>query len=302
MKNENLFILEQGSLQQLKEQKKRTQDLINYHAFLYTSLAVQRDKVKDAIHASLRSKCIQNYKFSKWQRSVRYKYSLHPLSCVGSTTFIGQRFNYGKEINGTLSPFPALYLAKDKKTAIHESLATIKKSKKRSELDSFDLAMTNPQSQAIVSVSGKLETVFDLRNSKALSSYISIIKKFKIDPQLRSKARLLKIDAPKLVRTSKELLGSIMRNNWRDMVVLYNTPSNGQIIGQIMLEAGICGILYKSTLNEKECLAIFPDSFKNNDSFVCLNDDPPCSETPQKLDGCNTILARMTYDDILAIK
>ena len=153
-------------------------ECIEYYAQYYASLASQRDEVGDSISNALRKKCILNYKFSKWQRAVKYKYSLHPLSCVGSMTFIGQRFNYGKELNGILSPFPTLYLAIDRATALQETLTLGTESK--SKLSAFDLALMNTQSETIVSVSGELETVFDLRNSRALGAFVKVLNNYEM--------------------------------------------------------------------------------------------------------------------------
>lgn len=134
--NKKEFVLEEVSFQELKEQKKRTQAFINY----YSELVLQREQLKDQIFDVLREKCISGYKFSNWQRAVKYKYSLHPLSCVGSMTFIGQRFNYGSDINGNLTAFPALYIAADKDTALQETLGqTDNNSEKR--LSSQELAL-----------------------------------------------------------------------------------------------------------------------------------------------------------------
>ena len=54
-------------------------------------------------------------------RTVTYQYSLQPLSAAGSLQAVGQRFNAGFELDtGTLSPWPALYLAQNFETAFRE--------------------------------------------------------------------------------------------------------------------------------------------------------------------------------------
>ena len=103
-------------------------------------------------------------------------------------------------------------------------------------LNAFDLAMMNPQSQTIVSISGKLETVLDLRTSLSLAPFVNIIKDFKFDKRIRSRARELNIPVSKLSRKPKELWDSIMISNWREKIILYNSPANSQIIGDIALK------------------------------------------------------------------
>lgn len=56
-----------------------------------------------------------------WGRAIQYKYSDTPLSCVGSTKWVGGRFNYGVDIDSSrFAPFPALYLAEDMETGLRE--------------------------------------------------------------------------------------------------------------------------------------------------------------------------------------
>jgi len=69
--------------------------------------------------------------------------------------------------------------------------------------------------------------------------------------------------------------------------MLLDIPSNSQIFGQLIMEAGIQGILYKSKLTGKECLAIYPFNFPNSDSFIQLNDESPNLNTPSRIDAIN---------------
>ena len=265
------YVLEKGSLQDILTHKSEMRRRINYCWSEYVELAFQRESKKDKIFQSLRSKAIKNYSFTNWQRLVKFKYSLHPLSCVGSMEYIGGRFNYGNNINGNLTAFPTLYLAQDKDTAFQEVLMK----GLISQLDGPELALTNPDSITIISISGILETIFDLRNSKYLSAFVKIIKDFKFSPELKTKSKKYGLKLGKMLKTSKELWESLNQKDWRKTPNLFDIPSNNQIFGHTVNEAGICGILYKSHFTGRDCLAIFPDNFKNTESFVSLDDDAP---------------------------
>lgn len=299
--NKKEFVLEEVSFKELKEQKKRTQAFINYYWNYYSELALQREQIKDQIFEVLREKCISGFKFSNWQRAVKYKYSFHPLSCVGSMTFIGQRFNYGSGINGNLAAFPALYIAADKDTALQETLGQVDNNSDK-KLSSQELALMNPQSEAIVSVSGCLENVFDLRNSRGLTKFVNLVKNFKLSPSLKNQAKALNENTPKVVEKPRELFDSIMVPNWRQQVALYDVPSNSQIIGHILNEADISAVLYNSKLTGKECIAIFTDNFENTNSFIELDDDAPLDQIPSRMDSNNFKIAHMTDKEILNLK
>lgn len=300
-KKSHNFFLEEVSFNELKERKQRTEDLINYHWAYYSELAVQREAIKDEIYSVLRDKCLNSYQFKSWQRAVKYKYSLHPLSCVGSMTYIGQRFNYGKDINSNLTAFPALYLASDKDTALQETLGQTSV-EESSTLSARELALGNPQSETIVSVSGELETVFDLRNSKNITKFVNLVKNFTISRSLKKEAKRLGKISTDVVTKPKQLWDTILVDEWQQHGNFYDVPSNSQIFGHILNEAGISGVLFNSRLTGKECLSIFTDNFPNTNSWVGLDDEAPLVEIPAKLDSSNSILARMTNKEVLAIK
>ena len=104
----------------------------------------------------------------KYERlaQLKYKYSLAPLSTKGSQTDPGGRFNIGA-IDPTHFPvFSALYLAADKKTALAEILG--RDVSVGGALSSEELALTKPCSVTAVSVSGNLESVLDIGETKNL--------------------------------------------------------------------------------------------------------------------------------------
>ena len=90
-----VHLLEQGTLEGLRAAKEATRKLIDYHWKFYSELALQRSQIESELADALNEAAIENFSFSKWQRAVRYRYSLHPLSVLGSLKDPGSRFNIG---------------------------------------------------------------------------------------------------------------------------------------------------------------------------------------------------------------
>ena len=115
------YLLDSGNIANIREAKKITAGLIRYYWDLYSELAYQRNQIQDKLKQALIIPCV-SYEVSNMQRAVKYKYSLHPLSTVGSLTYIGGRFNTGAQVNTEVPKFSSLYLAEDKDTALQEHL------------------------------------------------------------------------------------------------------------------------------------------------------------------------------------
>jgi hypothetical protein len=114
-------LLEAGRISDIVRSKAYFEELVEFHWDYYSELAFQRNRIREQLRTSLRENA-QPFEFSKWQRIVKYKYSLNPLSTKGSLVDPGGRFNVG-EIDGTrYRVFPALYIAGDKGTALAEVL------------------------------------------------------------------------------------------------------------------------------------------------------------------------------------
>ncbi len=76
-----------------------------------------------------------------------------------------------------------MYIAKNKDTTLQEHLgqeATMPSSK----LNARELALTNPTSEVIVSVSGNLDKVFDLRDDNNLTPFLKLIRNFSLSLHL----------------------------------------------------------------------------------------------------------------------
>ena len=154
-------------------------------------------------------------------------------------------------------------------------------------MDSFtpeELALTKSDSITVVSVSGRLESVLDIRERKNLAAFIALIRNFRLSSSLIRKAR--RLDFPvQLVTTSAELVRVSTQPDWRNWPMVFDVPSACQIFGE--LDAGIEGIQYNSSLTDKECLAIFPQNFLNSSSYIELDDAVPAENVQRRIDSSN---------------
>jgi len=274
--------LESGRVSDIIKSKKLYEDLVEFHWRYYSELAFQRRRIREELNSSLRN-AAAGFQFSRWQRVVKYKYSLDPLSAKGSLSDPGGRFNVGA-IDPTRYPmFPALYLAADKATALAEVLG---RDKDRGSLTPEELALTKPDSISAVSVSGRLDAVVDIRMSGNLSAFVNLIKSFRLSKPLTVEARRLGFPL-QLITTVAELKPVLMVANWRNWPMLYDVPAGGQIFGGVAVDAGIEGIVYGSVLTGKECLAMFPQNFLNSSAYVELDDPAPSDDVRTRIDSTN---------------
>src|SRR6266700_1188055 len=274
--------LESERVSDIIKSKKLYEDLVEFHWRYYSELAFQRRRIREELNSSLRN-AAAGFQFSRWQRVVKYKYSLDPLSAKGSLSDPGGRFNVGA-IDPTRYPmFPALYLAADKGTALAEVLG---RDKDRGSLTPEELALTKPDSISAVSVSGRLDAVVDIRMSGNLSAFVNLIKSFRLSKPLTVEARRLGFPL-QLITTVAELKPVLMVANWRNWPMLYDVPAGGQIFGGVAVDAGIEGIVYGSVLTGKECLAMFPQNFLNSSAYVELDDPAPSDDVRTRIDSTN---------------
>lgn len=295
------YLLETGNLADLKAAKKLNAEHSQYYWREYSELARQRNLVKEDLSKALTQKCLSSYRFKHWQRGVKYKYALHPLSTVGSLSWVGGRFNTGREVNSEVPTFSALYLASDKDTALQEHLGqpTITANP---ILTPQERALVNPASETIVSVSGYLDKVFDLSIASNLELFIELIKAFKLPADFKRDAKRLKLQPSSIIKTFEELQISLLDSRWRRLPVDMDVPANSQIFGQLVYSASIEGILYPSKFTDKPCLVIFPSNFSNTDSRIWLDDDRPSEKVPHEITGKNYRLCELSFEDILKSK
>jgi len=65
----------------------------------------------------------------------------------------------------------------------------------------------------------------------------------------------------------------------------YDLPSPSQVFGQIVMDAGIEGILYTSILTDKSCIVVYPQNFANSSSFVEIDDPVPADTVQKRIDA-----------------
>jgi hypothetical protein len=135
-------------------------------------------------------------------------------------------------------------------------------------------------------VSGHLDSVLDIRDDSNLAAFVALIKGFQLSPTLRSKASRLRFPMD-IVRTVQVLTRALHAPTWRDWPTLYDVPAACQIFGRIVFDAQVEGILYKSVLTGKPCLAIYHQNFQNSSSYIELDDPVPPELTVRRLDSSN---------------
>lgn len=269
----------------IEEYKRKTSLIQKFHWDYYNELAYQRSEIFDKLKFAVIEKSLKSYSFEGWQRAVRYKYSLNPLSMDGSIADPGGRFNIGAIDTTKFPMFPALYIAEEKETALEELLAQ-KASTKMQGMDPLELALAKKDSITIVAVRGVLDQIFDLQDSENLRPFFKLIRTFKLSKKLITRAKKLK-QTCRLVKSIAELTSSLLTPTWRQFPQLVDIPANSQIFGQIIFAAGIQGIKYPSKFSNKQCLAIFPQTFLNSGSFIELIDDLPQKKIPSRIDSGN---------------
>ncbi|MFZ4402925.1 MAG: RES domain-containing protein [Pseudobdellovibrionaceae bacterium] len=290
------YLLESSSLSDMNAAKDWNTKLLDFHWKFYSELSYQRNQNIEKIKQALNLAAVSNFEFKNWQRAVKYKYSLHPLCTLGSISFIGGRFNSGKEINSQLPEFPCLYITEDKTTALQETLGQV--ASKNSKLSPIELALTNNDSQTMVSISGRLDKVIDSRKAKNLHLLVKIFKTFKISKELMKLAKQINAEDPKLIANDKALLDSILEQNWRDKPVNFDIPSNSQIFGYLVYLSGVDAIIYPSKMTGKNCLAIYVRNFEKGESFVHLDDDVPDPKVPNRIDSSCWRLSELDINEI----
>ncbi len=281
------ILLDQFSVEDIKKWAVFKDQIIKFHWDYYNDLSYRRSKVSDEIKRSLLGATQKTFTFSNWQRAIKYKYTLMPLSVAGSLKDLaGGRFNIGDLNPSQFPPFPALYMARDRETALQELLNQKIDLRQKSQLDPFDLALTNLASVSIVSLSGSLDSVINLKEPEKLQPFIDLIKDFDLPSNLRESARSIGLPEPDLIRTVSKLVDCLLTPNWREWPMQFDVPFSSQIFGQLVADAGIEGILYPSKFTGKDCLTIFPQNFDDaSGSFVQLEGELPPGVKSSRLDA-----------------
>ena len=253
-----------------------SKDLDELEDVMHFNLEPERRRLRSELIAALQKNPPKNIPVTRWVRIVDYKFSLMPLSSAGSLTEIGGRFNAGMDLDeGTLKPWPALYLAEDYETAFREKFQ-LRTTDRIDGLTPQELALENGRSHSTVFLQGQIENVFDMTSSRHLDDIAKVLRKIKLPD--RAKSLMTKLGMkPRdyaMVRTGVALYDAVLRHNWRIQPVQFGLPSRSHVLAELVRAAGFDAILYKSTMGTGKCLALFPDKL-SGESYLELADAAP---------------------------
>ena len=125
-------------------------------------------------------------------------------------------------------------------------------------------------------VNGYIHSLLDLTAKGSLNKFVKTIKQIKLSKSLQNRAEKLGLKKRHSLQSITELKNSIYDINWRRSPNIFNIPALPQIFGQLTKDAGIEAIVYKSTKKSRQglCMAVFPENFKNSESYITLEDCP----------------------------
>ena len=285
----SLYELDSFSLADLERWHKSSDLLDELYRELYFGFEIQRVARRDELLKALRGKAARPLDLSGWYRLVEYQYCLEPLSARGSVTRYGGRFNMGAEVgSGAFGSFPALYIAEDLDTALREYLQ-VSAATRTGGLTREDFALKKPGGFLSAEVHGHFELVFDMGDVASLRPFAELIATFKVPPRVSRIARQLRSPRANLIRTTGQLQRAVLAANWRAWPIQFDVPSNSQVLGRLLYDAGYEAVVYPSTRNGKRCIAVFPTSLSDSQSFVALSGNYPHSVSVPKLDAGSAV-------------
>lgn len=248
---------------------------------LFYSVLPEQKRLRKEILEALESIPGLQLQIQNWARIVPYKYSLQPLSCVGSMLTVGGRFNPGAELDAqTMAPFPALYLAVDYETAFREKFQ-MPSDGSTEGLTPQELALETGASHSMFQLRGLLHNVFDMK-VESLEAAARVFRKIKMPTRAVTLKKKLQMKDLRMVTTGHELHRTALEYNWRQGPVQFGLPAPSQVLAEFIRAAGFEGIHYKSTKGPGHCLALFPDRLQDQ-SFVELSDAAPAEVKHTKL-------------------
>ena len=225
----------------------------------------EREKLKKEIIFALNDKTVP-YPIKNWFRLIGTKYAINPLSGKGSIeNAIGGRFNIGKIKEGRFPVFPAIYLGKEKKTCIKEVY------------EGMEQFFSSPEGNVFFRVSGYVNSVLDITKKGSLDKFLKIIKTIRLSQTLKNRANKLRhLENRKSLQNITQLKKQLYNKNWRREPSVFDVPAPSQIFGRLAKDAGIEAVIYKSTKQSRSglCMAVFPENFKNSDSYLVVEDCP----------------------------
>jgi hypothetical protein len=88
-KSVRAVVLERTSAQTIRADREELDDLLRYEWDYYWELEYQRKQIEGDLLEALRQGASHDFRFDRWQRAVKYRYSLHPLSAAGVSALRG---------------------------------------------------------------------------------------------------------------------------------------------------------------------------------------------------------------------
>lgn len=285
-KPRTLLELDRFSQSTLTAWKTLSADLDQLEQTLYFALEPERRRLMPDMLASLAPVGDEPFVFDNWVRLVSYTYSRQPLSSAGSLLGFGGRFNAGAGLDeGTLAPWPCLYLAEDFETAFREKFQ-LASTDQQEGLRPDELALTPNASHLTVQLRGRMTQVFDLTKPSSLSKLAKVLAKVKMPERARSLQKKLQIPLNQLfmMQTAKQFHDATVKHNWRVLPVQFGLPAHSHVLADLIRRAGYEAILYPSSKGAGKCLAVFPEALREG-SFIALQDKPPYTDTLTTLDS-----------------
>lgn len=277
-------LLDQFTVRDIRAWEEKKDRILRFHWDYHQELSYQRKQAAESLRQALLEAAEGPFRFAHWQRVVRIQHVTEPLSVAGSLrSDPGGRFNVGALDPDIFPPFPALYAASDKGTALQEYLCQSLPG--TSDLTPHEYALADPTSMANISLSGTLDRIVSLRDPKRLKVFVEILAGFRLSRKLKREAKALGLQEPRLVRTMPDFMSVVLNRDWRMWPMAYDLPAQPQIFGALVAEAGIEAIVYPSKFTTLDCLAAYPHNFRGPDSYVELDDTPPPNTRVRRLDA-----------------
>jgi hypothetical protein len=279
-------VIDSFTEQDLEDWSSRAELYQSYCDKVYFELEAQRAQHYDALCSALQSTPSIEVQLDGWMRVTDYRWSLAPLSSVGSIKQIGGRFNIGKELNRARGQaFPSLYIGQSFATCLCEFFGT-SLSNGMNPLSLHELALRREISFTTLRLEGNIDHVLDLRTPTHLKPFTDIIKRFRLSSDTQRFARKNRIRPSKLAQTPNALLKIILSASaqWRMEPNMFGVPAPSQIFGIFARDAGFEAILYPSQQGDANCLAVYPQNFVSSNSSIIVVGATPTNATCIVLD------------------
>lgn len=269
----NLLTLDRFSEADLDKWLGLSEKLDELARTLYFAVEPERIRRQDELIDALNQKPAAPADFEGWVRVVDTRWTLSPLSSIGSLKACGGRFNIGSDVlSSSRSPFPALYVGENLETAYRERFQ-MEQGDTVGGLTAEELALG--ASTSSYRVRGHVERVFDASSLAALSPIAKVLAKFKMPAEAAAIAKLLKMRraSDMMIRNASSLRTALLVSNWRVWPVQYELPAPSQIFGDLVRAAGYEAIRYRSTKSRSGyCMAVLSGNIGSDRTFVELMD------------------------------